>query len=125
MTPRQLYEQACYLVYEQPDDDDELKDAFPHILNSLLAICVPHENMFRASKMQDRMLYPALYTTADDTTEIPFVDEITRVALPFGVQSKFLEADDDKKAEAVLAYNKFIDALTALTPAVETEEANE
>lgn len=121
MTPRQLYEQACYLIYEQPDDDDELKSAFPHILNSLLAVCVPNENAFRAVRGLDKISYPPLYTTADDNEPMPFADEITRAALPFGVQSKFLEADDDKKAEAVLAYNKFIDALNSLTPAVETE----
>ena len=121
MTPRQLYEQACYLIYEQPDDDDELKSAFPHILNSLIAVCLPNENAFRMARGQEQLGYPALYATADDETTIPFADEITRAALPFGVQSKFLEADDDKKAEAVLAYNKFIDALNSLTPAVETE----
>lgn len=121
MTPRQLYEQACYLIYEQPDDDDELKEAFPHILNSLLAVCVPYENMFRVSREQDKINYPPLYTTADDVTELPFADEIARTALPLGVQSKFLEADDDKKAEAVLAYNKFIDALNSLVPVIEVD----
>lgn len=121
MTVRQLYEQGCALVYEIPDDDDDLKDAFPAILNQLVAICVQYENQYRILRGQETMDIPPLYTSADDETELPFVDAIARVALPYGVQSKFLESDDDKKAEAVLAYNKFIDALDSMTPAIETE----
>ena len=43
------------------------------------------------------------------------------MAMPYAVQSKFLEADDDKKAESVLAYNKFTQMLNNITPAVEVE----
>ncbi len=120
MTVRQLYEQGCALIYEIPDDDDDLKDSFPAILNQLAALCLPYEAMFRRARGQDIPDLP-LYTSADDDSELPFVDEIARLALPYGVQSKFLEADDDKKAEAVLAYNKMLDALNSLTPGVETE----
>ena len=121
MTVRQLYEQGCALVYEIPDDDDDLKDSFPAILNQLVAVCLPYEQNFRQSRGEPVPALPPLYTSADDESELPFVDEITRLALPYGVQSKFLEADDDKKAEAVLAYNKMMDALNTLTPGVETE----
>lgn len=121
MTVRQLYEQACALIFEIPDDDDDMKDAFPAILNQLAAICVQYENQHRILHDEPKMTAPPLYTTADDESELPFVDAIARVALPYGVQSKFLESDDDKKAESVLAYNKFIDALDSLAPAIETE----
>lgn len=120
MTVRQLYEAGCYLVYEVPDDDDELKDAFPSILNQLVEICRPYENQFRRNEGAEDMTAP-FYTTADDENELPFHEVIARAALPFGVQSKFYEADDDKKAESVLAYNKFIDALNSMTPAIETD----
>lgn len=121
MTVRQLYEQGCSLIYEIPDDDDDLKDAFPAILNQLVAICVQYENQHRTLAGDEKMTTAPTYSSADDQSELPFVDAITRVALPYGVQSKFLEADEDKKAESVLAYNKFIDALDSLTPAIETE----
>ena len=121
MTVRQLYEQACALIYEIPDDDDDMKDAFPAILNQIAAVCVQYENQYRILRGQEAMSIPPMYTSADDQSELPFVDEITRVAMPYGVQSKFLESDDDKKAESVLAYNKFIDALDSMTPAIETE----
>lgn len=121
MTVRQLYEQACALIYEIPDDDDDMKDAFPAILNQIAAVCVQYENQYRTVRGEEKMLMPPMYASADDQSELPFVDEITRVAMPYGVQSKFLESDDDKKAESVLAYNKFIDALDSMTPAIETE----
>ncbi len=122
MTARELYEQGCYLVYEIPDDDDELKSAFPTILNHIMAVCLPYENQFRTLRGQDKLLAPPFLVGADfENYEIPFCDEIARMAMPYMVQSKFLEADDDKKSESVLAYNKFIEMINSITPAIETE----
>ena len=122
MTARELYEQGCYLVYEIPDDDDELKSAFPTILNHAMAVCLPYENQFRTLRGQDKMLAPPFLIGSDfENFEIPFCEEISRMVMPYAVQSKFLEADDDKKAEAVLAYNKFTQTLNSITPAIETE----
>ena len=42
MTARELYEQGCYIVYEIPDDDDELKSAFPTILTHAMSVCLPY-----------------------------------------------------------------------------------
>ena len=113
MTARELYEQGCYLVYEIPDDDDELKSAFPTL---------PYENQFRTLRGQDKMLAPPFLIGSDfENFEIPFCEEIARMAMPYAVQSKFLEADDDKKAESVLAYNKFTQTLNSITPAIEVE----
>lgn len=121
MTVRQLYEQSCRLIYEIPDDDDDMKESFPAILNQLVMICLSNENQFRLSRGKEPLQAVPFYQSADDESELPFADEIARNALPYGVQSKLLEADEDKKAESVLAYNKFVDALNSLTPAVETE----
>lgn len=122
MTARELYEQGCYLVYEIPDDDDELKSAFLTILNHAMAVCLPYENQFRTLRGQDKMLAPPFLIGSDfENFEIPFCEEIARMAMPYAVQSKFLEADDDKKAESVLAYNKFTQTLNSITPAIEVE----
>ena len=122
MTARELYEQGCYLVYEIPDDDDELKSAFPTILNHAMAVCLPYENQFRTLRGQDKMLAPPFLIDSDfESFEIPVCEEIARMAMPYIVQSKFLESDDDKKAESVLAYNKFTQMLNNITPAVEVE----
>ena len=122
MTARELYEQGCYLVYEIPDDDDELKSAFPTILNHAMAVCLPYENQFRTLRGQDKMLAPPFLIGSDfENFEIPFCEEIARMAMPYAVQSKFLEADDDKKAESVLAYTKFTQTLNSITPAIEVE----
>ena len=125
MNVRELYEQACLLIYEVPDDDEDIKDAFPYILNHLMNICLPYENQFRKVRGQVSLLKLPVCKSADEQFEIPFCDEITKTAMPYAVQSKFLEADDDKKAESVLAYNKFTEMLNSITPAVETEFDNE
>ena len=68
------------------------------------------------------MLAPPFLIDSDfESFEIPFCEEIARMAMPYIVQSKFLESDDDKKAESVLAYNKFTQMLNNITPAVEVE----
>lgn len=122
MTARELYEQGCFLVYETPDDDEELKAAFPTILNHIMAVCLPYENQFRTLRGQEKLLAPPFLIGSDfNSFELPFCEEIARMAMPYAVQSKFLEADDDKKAESVLAYNKFTQMLNNITPAVETE----
>ena len=122
MTARELYEQGCYLVYETPDDDEELKSAFPTILNQIMAVCLPYENLSRTVRGQEKPLAPSFLVGSDfESYEIPFCEEIARMAMPYAVQSKFLEADDDKKAESVLAYNKFTQMLNSITPAIEVE----
>ena len=91
MTARELYEQGCYLVYEIPDDDDELKSAFPTILNQTMAVCLPYENQFRTIRWQDKLLAPPFLVGSDfENFEIPFCEEIARMAMPYAVQSKFL-----------------------------------
>lgn len=121
MTVRELYEQGCLLIYEIPDDDEDIKDAFPAILNHIMNICLPYENQFRKARGQVSLLGLPVCKSADEQYEIPFCEEITQMAMPYAIQSKFLEEDDDKKAEAVLSYNKFIQMLNSITPAIETE----
>lgn len=121
MTSKELYEQSCSLIYEIPYDDDNLKDAFPAILNQIMHICLPYENMFRKSNGQVSLSRLPVCQNLDEPIEIPFCDEISHMAMPYAVQSKFLEADDDKKAESVLAYNRFVEMLNNITPAVEME----
>lgn len=121
MTARQLYEHGCNLVYEIPDDDEDILNAFPFILNHIMAICTPYENQFRFIRGQQKIGIIPKFDGWD--IDIPFCDEIVSLAMPYAVQSKFLEVDDDKKAEAVMAYNKFIEILNSITPAVEVNYA--
>lgn len=120
MTVKQLYSLSSRLIFETPGDDEDLKDAFPSILNQMLAEAVGYENQFR--RLEGKALLETgdipLYETADDARELPFHETLCRGALPLGIKAALLEEDGGKQAEAVLAYNKYVAALNDLTPAV-------
>lgn len=120
MTVRQLYKMSSRLIFETPDDDDDLKETFPDILNQILAEAVGYENMFRRLDGLPllRVEDIPLYESADSTEELPFREILCRAALPLGVKAQLLEEDGTKGAESVLAYNKYLQALDDLTPAV-------
>ena len=120
MTVRQLYAMSCALIFETPDEDDDLKAAFPALLDQVLAEAVDYENQFR--RLQGKELLEVedipIYESADDTSVLPFTEKLCRGALPLGIKAALLEEDGGKQAEAVVAYNKYVTALSELTPAV-------
>ncbi len=120
MTVKQLYSAACRLIYEVPFDDEDLKDGFPAILNQILAEALGYENQFRRLEKMPLLKIEdiPLYESADDDSEIPFHEILCRAALPLGVKAGLLEENVNKGAEAALAYNKYVTALSEITPAV-------
>ena len=126
MTVKQLYSLSSRLIFETPGDDEDLKDAFPSILNQLLAEAKDYENQFR--RLEGKALLETgdipFYESADDARELPFHETLCRGALPLGVKAALLEEDGGKQAEAVIAYNKYAAALNDLTPAVFMEVEN-
>lgn len=120
MTIRQLYEMSCALIFETPDDDEDLKTGFPYILNQILAEAVDYENQFRRLDGETllRVEDIPLYQSADSNEMLPFHEKLCRAALPLGIKAGLLQEDGSKQAEAVMEYNKYITALNDLTPAV-------
>ena len=120
MTVKQLYSAACRLIYEVPFDDEDLKDGFPAILNQILAEALGYENQFRRLEKMPLLKIEdiPLYESADDDSEIPFHEILCRAALPLGVKAGLLEENVNKGAEAAQAYNKYVTALSEITPAV-------
>lgn len=127
MTVRQLYCMSCALIFETPDEDDDLKAAFPALLAQALAEAVDYENQFRRLEQQPllRVEDIPLYESADDESALPFHEVLCRGALPLGIKAALLEEDGGKQAEAVIAYNKYAAALWELTPAVFVPNAGE
>ncbi len=120
MTVRGLYEMSCALIFETPDDDEDLKAGFPHILNQILAEAVDYENQFRRLDGEKllRVEDIPLYSSADSGEMLPFHEKLCRAALPLGVKAGLLQEDGNKQAESAIEYNKYISALNDLTPAV-------
>lgn len=127
MTVKQLYQMASWMTLEAPDYDDDLKSAFPHILNQILAEALDYENQFR--RLENMPLLKTedipLYDNADDERELPFHEILCRSALPLGIKAAFFEGESLLKAESVLTYNKYVSALQELTPAVFVEIGSE
>ena len=103
-TAKDIYRAACRLIYETPNDDDDLKSSFPDLLEICLFEAMPYENNLREAGGK-----PAL--RADD------IPRILRLAVKYGVKSAFLEDDNSKKAESVICWNKFVDTLAGIAPA--------
>lgn len=119
-TARTIYELACRLIYEEPDDDEDFIATFPVMVNLCMMEALPYESNWRETKNEppiDITMLPTI-TSVNDMKTLPFDERILRLALPYGVKSLFLESEDDKKAESVIAWNKFIQTLEGMSPGV-------
>ena len=119
-TVNSIYKAACRLIFETPDDDEDLKASFPVFLSMALLHALDTENNIRA--VQARAALPADdvpdVESADDTaTELPFDARILRLAVPYAIKSSFLADDNSKKAESVIAWNQFVEELGRIAPA--------
>jgi hypothetical protein len=122
-TAKSIYIASARLIYEEPDDDADLKASFPAFLNLALAEALDYENMFRRDEGTELLTYEELpeITTADDTeTVLPFHEVLLRRCIPLSIKHQFLEDDSTKKAEALIYYNRFVQELADCAPAVAT-----
>lgn len=116
-TVRQIYEASCRAIYETPGDDEDLKNSFPFHLQLALLHALDTENVIRAAGGR-QVLHtddiPDIREIGEQT--LPFDERILRLAVPYCIKSKFLEDDNSKKAESVIEWNRFVDALAGLAP---------
>ena len=103
----------------------QLSDALNQLLSSpkskdlenLLVKALPYENQIRAQRGAAQIAR-APEIGAIDETEIDWDDRITRDAIPHGLASMLMGDDNNKKAESVIEYNKFVEALAEAAPAI-------
>lgn len=121
MTANSIYKAACRLIFETPDDDEDLKASFPTFLTMALLHALDAENNRRAAQGCAALTVDEVpdVESADDTqTVLPFDGRILRLAVPYAIKSSFLADDNAKKAESVIAWNQFVEELERLSPAV-------
>ena len=116
-TVRKIFELAAAILFEEKGTDDDFDKYAPRFLERLLVEALPYENMIRRQAGR-AALDPVPEIGAVDDTEIDWDDRITRNALPHGLASCFMGDDNNKKAEMVIEYNKFVQALEEAAPAV-------
>ena len=115
MKAEKIFNTAVGFLFEQPGYDVDFKEHAPGIINSLLAECLMYENSVRAAKGEAELeRAPYIESLADD---IPYCEEICRIALPFGLVSYFYQDEGDGyKAQDFRA--RFVDALSEAAKAV-------
>ena len=90
----------------------------------MLQEALPYENMIRQQKGLP-LVESVPELTAIDDTSLDWDDRITKNALVHGLASCLMGDDNNKKAEALIEYNKFVQALDEAAPAImEGETAN-
>lgn len=98
MTGQDIYIMASAFLYERDSEDGDSKHFAVPFLNILLQEALPTENSIRRFNGREILKAAPLITTL--TAVIPYDDEITRVALPYGLAAQYYqEAPDNFQAE--------------------------
>ena len=103
-----IYKRTCALMFEEEGADSAFEEKFCPILSALLSECLPYENSSREFSGKERLAAAPVISDMDD--EIDFCDEITAVALPYGVAAYFFQ-DDGETYNALMYRERFINAL--------------
>lgn len=117
-TTQKIFDLAAAILFESKGGDADFDKYAPLFLEQLLMEALPYENQIREYRGRERLETASEVIAIDDQTEIDWDDRITRGALPHGLASKFMGDDNNKKAEAVIEYNKFLQALEEAAPAI-------
>nr|WP_300129923.1 hypothetical protein [uncultured Butyricicoccus sp.] len=118
-TVHDIYCAALSILFEEEDSDPDFKRSFPFFLTKMLVEVLPYENQVRQFEGKERLTVEdvPVVTTIDEQT-LPFDERFLRTAIPDGIAGLFMADDDSKKAEAVLQYNKYVQACQDIAPAV-------
>lgn len=116
-TIKRIYTLALAKIIEAPGTDVDFDSYSPTLLDSLLVEAMPYENAIRAQR-GDAELTSTPEVTTIDSTVLDWDDQITRVALPWGLAAALLFDDENRKAESVMFRNEFVSALEDAAPAV-------
>lgn len=117
-TTKKIFDLAAAILFEKKGGDADFDYYAPMFIEQLLMEALPYENQIREQQGRERLLTAPEVTAIDDQTEIDWDDRITRGALPHGLVSKFMGDDNNKKSEAVIEYNKFLQTLEEAAPAI-------
>ncbi len=110
MQAEKIYKNALSFIFERPDKDVDFKYFFLNFLNTVLVEALPYENVIREASGAEKLLNAP--EIADISEEVPYNEEICRVALPYGVASFYFQDEgDDYKSQDYRA--RYINALTS------------
>lgn len=117
-TTKKIFDLAAAILFESKGGDADFDKYAPLFLEQLLMEALPYENQIREYEGRERVQTVPEVTAIDELTVIDWDDRITRGALPHGLASRFMGDDNNKKAEAVIEYNLFLQLLEDAAPAI-------
>lgn len=117
VTIRQLYDMAVAILFERYGGDDDFDQLSPQFLSRMLQEALPYENQIREYQGREKLKSAPMITLIDDTV-LDWDDNICKNALVHGLASCLLGDESNKQAEALIEYNKFVQALDDATPAI-------
>ena len=139
-TVRKIFELAAAILFEEKGTDDDFDKYAPRFLERLLVEALPYENMIRRQAGRAALdTVPEIGAVTVDSLRsfcsflseicwevrspsiscpLMLVSRLSRLRLTHGLASCFMGDDNNKKAEMVIEYNKFVQALEEAAPAV-------
>lgn len=119
-TVRKIFDLAAAVLFTKYGEDTDYDTFSPMLLESLLVTAMPYENLIRRRNGKE-LLETVPELSKVDNTEIDWDDRITRFALPCGLASRLLADEPGMKAETVIEYNRFVEALESTQCAYESD----
>lgn len=118
MTANDVYTIALSFLSENTMETNDVQQFTLGWLNLLLQEALPYENVFRhVNGMEALEKAPQLSAFTD---EIPYNDNITRIALPYGLASYYF-IDDDNDYRAQDFRGRYINALSETCPYAQSD----
>lgn len=108
MTAQRIWDIACSFLTETAESNIDLAIYAPKWINMCVAEAFQYENFIR--KFNDEAALVAIPDITALTDNVPYCDEICRVALPYGV-AHYLYQDDDNDYRAQDYRARFVAAL--------------
>lgn len=116
-TVRKIFDLAAAILFEYYGGDADFVQYSPAFLERMLQEALPYENTIRQYRgMAELASAPEI--TAINETVLDWDDAICKNALVHGLASALMADDNQKRAEAIMEYNKFVQALEDATPAI-------
>jgi len=103
-----IYKRTLALMFEREGEDRAFRENFCVLLTSVAAESLAYENSIRRAEGREELSVSPVIT--DMEQELDFSDELTSVALPYGVAAYFSQ-DDGEGYNSLMFRERFVNAL--------------
>lgn len=110
MTAREIFLRAESFLTQTQDDAQDMVQFVPELLNVILAECLKAENQLRRLDGMQQLAEAPQITEETLDEIVPYHDDLTRVAMPYGL-AVHLWREDDNDYRANLFQQMYVNAI--------------